>query len=319
MIAFLKLYKKFGGKELFFQWLKSGVLLFAFFELILLEFSKKGLEILRLAVQYKIQFKLKRKYKSVILRNNSYTYDSLPQVLSNKVWFCWLQGIENAPLLVKRCYDSLKKNLHQRDVIVLDANNIEDYLNLPVFILDKWKKGVITNTHFSDIIRVEILISHGGTWIDSTVLCTSKDIPQYIFDSDLFLYQMLKPGLNGNSIYISSWLMSSKTNNKVLLLTRDLLHDYWKNNNKLVDYFLLHHFICISLNKYPEELKKIPKIPNSIPHILLLQLFDEYNEKSFNAIKSLTPFHKLSYKWSTEDMERSDTFYEKIIKKGEIS
>ena len=318
MNEFLRLYKKFGGKELFYQWSKSRVLLFAFFELILLGFSKKGLEILRLAVQHKIQLKLKKKYKSVILRSDSYDYDSLPKVLSNKVWICWFQGIENAPLLVKRCYDSLRRNLHDREIIVLDAKNINNYIDLPDYIIQKWNQGVITNTHFSDILRVEVLISHGGTWIDSTVFCTSKDIPHYIFNSDLFLYQMLKPGLNGNSIYISSWLMSSTTNNKVLLLTRDLLYHYWKNNNKLIDYFLLHHFICISLNKYPEERKKIPKVPNSIPHILLLQLFEKYNERSFNAIKSITPFHKLSYKWSNEEVERKDTFYEIIIKKGEI-
>ena len=38
--------------------------------------------------------------------------------------------------------------------------------------MEKWEKGRIPAAMFSDLLRVELLIKYGGTWIDSTVLCT---------------------------------------------------------------------------------------------------------------------------------------------------
>ena len=60
---------------------------------------------------------LKRKLKRIIkeYRNNSKKislfkenkehFDKFP------IWFCWFQGIENAPEIVKCCFNSLKKNI----------------------------------------------------------------------------------------------------------------------------------------------------------------------------------------------------------------
>ena len=90
------------------------------------------------------------------------------------------------------------------------------YVQFPNYIIEKWNAGLITNTHMTDLLRLELLIRYGGMWVDATVLCTSrsKNIPKYYFDSELFFYQCLKPGRDGHCNYISSWLISAKTNNK---------------------------------------------------------------------------------------------------------
>lgn len=62
------------------------------------------------------------------------------------IWWCWLQGLESAPPIVKACY-----------------------------ILDKWKAGIISNTHFSDILCLELLTSRGGIWVDATVFVTGNE------------------------------------------------------------------------------------------------------------------------------------------------
>ena len=56
-----------------------------------------------------------------------------------------------------------------------------------VMVMEKWEKGIITHTHMTDLLRLELLIKYGGMWIDATVLCTAKEeeIPCYFFDSDL--------------------------------------------------------------------------------------------------------------------------------------
>ena len=165
----------------------------------------------------------------------------------------------------------------------------------------------------TDLLRLELLIRYGGTWIDATVFCSSSNIPSYFFDSDLFFYQLLKPGRDGNGTYFSSWFMSAKTNNKILMATQSLCYAYWKENNIMWDYFLLHDFLSIVLDYYPDDWKKIIPRDNAAPHMLLLRLFDKYNEDVWKAISEQTPFHKLTYKFDSKNQRRDNTYYEKIM------
>ena len=181
--------------------------------------------------------------------------------------------------------------------------------------MEKWEKGIITRTHMTDLLRLELLIKYGGTWIDSTVLCTSsiEEIPEYYFGSDLFFYQTLKPGRDGQATVLSSWYMSATTNNKILMATRYLCYEYWKKNNDMVDYFLLHDFFQIVLEYYEDDWHKVVPVSNSAPHILLLRLFDKYDEKMLEYIKNQTPFHKLSYKFTDELKSLEGTFYKWLV------
>ena len=235
--------------------------------------------------------------------------------LSNKVWICWFQGIENAPDIVKKCYESILKNLNDREIVLITEKNMQEYVQFPEYIIEKWKKGIITNTHMTDLLRLELLIQYGGLWLDATVLCTSNNIPDYILNSDLFFFQCLKPGRDGHSQYISSWLISAKTNNKILMATKCLCYEYWKENNYMVDYFLLHDFMSIVLEFYLNDWKKVIPVNNSTPHILLLRLFEIYDEETWNVIKKMTCFHKLSYKFNEENLKISDTYYQKVLLK----
>ena len=259
--------------------------------------------------------KLEKKYaKRLEVFNSEYTV-SCPHIQSNKGWVCWFQGMDEAPELVKKCYESLKRNLRDREIILITSKNLNDYVKFPDYIIEKWNQGIITHTHMTDLLRLELLITYGGTWIDATVLCTRDidEIPKYYFDSDLFFYQTLKPGRDGQATVLSSWYMSAATNNKILMATRYLCYDYWKKNNDMVDYFLLHDFFQIVLEYYEEDWHAVVPVSNSAPHILLLRLFDKYDEKMLEYIKGQTPFHKLSYKFTEEQKNRGDTFYKYVV------
>lgn len=307
------IFKKQGGAKLIKQYYKSGALLTAVCEFLLLGKSRTALEILRLSTQLKAKQKLERKYKSKLSDFEKIYYNNLAHNSSNKVWICWFQGMDNAPQLVQKCYKSVKDNMPDKDVIVITDNNILKYVQFPDYIMEKWKKGIITHTHMTDLLRLELLIKYGGMWIDATVFCSSNDIPKYYFDSDLFFYQCLKPGRDGHANYISSWLMSAKTNNKILMATRYLCYEYWKKNNDMVDYFLLHDFMSIVLDSYPQDWHNIVPSDNATPHILLLRLFEQYDQKTWDAIKSQSCFHKLTYKFDKKLSDIDGTYYKKIL------
>ena len=301
------------------QYWKNGVFFTALSEFLLLGRSRTALEILRLSTSLKSKQKLEKKYREKLSAFDQKWKEQdsdnlLKHTSSKKVWICWFQGLDQAPALVQRCYQSIKENIEGHDIILITADNMMDYVQFPDYIMNKWKQGKITHTHMTDLLRLELLIKYGGLWVDATVLCISKDIPNYFFDSDLFFYQCLKPGRDGHSGYISSWLMSAKTNNKLLIAARELLYEYWKENDYIANYFLLHDFISIILEFYPDEWKKIVPRDNSTPHILLLRLFEHYDEDMWKAIKEQTPFHKLTYKFRDEDANMENTYYQHIVR-----
>lgn len=314
MNGFIRIFKKIDGKKVLEQYWRAHVLLYAIVQTIILGFSKKSLEIVRLSVDNKILNKLKRKYKAFVKEYLKKEVKIEIRQQSKFVWVCWLQGIENAPDLVQKCYLSIQENIDDREIILLTEDNYRAYVQFPSYIQEKIDSGIITRTHMSDLLRLELLIRYGGTWIDATVYFSDKKYPKYMFESDLFVFQCLKPGLDGHASCISSWFMSACTNHPVLLLTRALLYEYWKNEKHMIDYFLLHDFFQIAIEQYPEEWKKVVPVCNSVPHILLLRMFEKYDETVWNAIKEMTCIHKLTYKFEVGEKEKFDTYYSVLLK-----
>lgn len=314
MSEFTNNFKKQGGFQIIKNYWKSGVLFYALSQLLLTGKSKKSLELLRLGTQLKVKNKLYKRYIGTIREFD----DKWDSTITDKnptriVWVCWLQGIENAPELIKKCYISLKRNIKDREIVLLSSNNLSNYIHFPEYIEEKYKKGIISNAHYADLIRVEILYKYGGTWIDSTVFCSGSNIPKYMMDSPFFVFQNLKPGSNGAVDNTSNWFISSYSHHKFIALLRVLLQKYWKDYNYLIDYFFFHHFVSIISDFYQSEWDKIVPYPNSLPHVFLLRLFEKYNEEEWKSITDICPFHKLSYKRDKTDMEKQDTYYKHIV------
>jgi len=313
---FVNTLKKQGGLELIKEFRKEGVLMYALMQILILGKSNPALQLLRKGISIKLRVKLLRQYSKVIEHfDKELKTRNLEKKRSNKVWFCWFQGLDCAPQLVKKCYDSLQKNLPSKEIVLLTSENYKQYApNIADYIIEKYENGIITHTHFSDILRVELLAEHGGTWIDATVFCSGKNIPDYMLDSDFFIFQNLKPGSNGSVNNVSSWFITSCSNNSIMLCARELLRAYWKTNNKLINYFLIHHFLCMSINKYKKEFDQMMvAYPNSLPHVLLLMLFEPFDQRKWKAIVDICPFHKLAYKRSAEEMARPDTYFQHIM------
>ena len=257
---------------------------------------------------------LKKKYKRFIseYQQKEDTKNILHEH-SDIVWGCWFQGMEHAPKMVQYCFESLKSNLRDKRIILITEENYKEYVQFPAYILEKYEKGCFSKTHLSDLLRLELLIKYGGTWIDATVWCSSPIYPDYLFDSDLFMFQNLKPGLDGQCTAVSSWFITSCSNNQMLVLERALLYEYWKENTKLVHYYLFHMFFQMVIEAYPDERNKVVPFSNATPHILLLRLFEEYDETIANAVKEMTSFHKLTYKFEESDTTIKNTFYQVLF------
>lgn len=315
MSNFSKLFKKVGGWNVLRQYAKAHVLLYALSQTVLTGFSKKSLEMTRLGVSYKINRKLQKKF-SKFIRSHVEANPSEKAVQKHNpiIWTIWLQGMENAPAVVQQCYASMRSCITDRPIVVITEDNFKDYVTFPDYIMEKYEKGIISKVHFADLLRVELLAKHGGTWLDGTVFCSSAPFQSYVLDDPLFLFQTLKPGLDGHTVAPSSWLMTAHAGNPIILLTRALLHEYWNRYNYAIDYFILHHFIQLSINAYPEVWNQVVPFSNATPHVLLLRLFEQYDEHLWTALKGHTSFHKLTHKFAPEDAQLTGTYYDRLLK-----
>ena len=232
------------------------------------------------------------------------------------IWICWMQGMDNAPELVKRCFESVKKAFPDKQLIVIDETNVFDYVTIPEYIIDKWKKNTIGMAQFTDLVRLELLINRGGIWIDSTVLVTDGQLIRKLEDEPLFCYSFYYFGFNPEIMELNNWLISSCTNNNILCLIRSFLYAYWKDYDRAVDYFIFQLFATMAVEFYEDEYKKMPIVSQADAHILATYIFDEFNQLKYDALKCTTGIHKLSTRFDPDEMKNENTFYDVIIKKG---
>lgn len=252
------------------------------------------------------------RYKYVLEIDSKTDETEIRNLYPDKTWVCWLQGIEDAPMVVKECINSMEKFSEGREVILITVENMDEYIKLPDYIIQKWQKKIISNTHFSDLIRITLLYEYGGIWIDSTTLLTGS-IPDYIKKADLFCYK----GSGIAKVIASNWFIAAKPRHEVIGLTRNLLYEYWKKENKLISYSIFHLFFTMVVESGPrfQKLwKEVPAIDDSIPKLMQNELFDPFSRERLKQICQLTTIHKLSYKYSCKEFEESGTFYEALIK-----
>ena len=231
---------------------------------------------------------------------------------SDIVWWCWLQGEENAPDICKKCLASARKHLSHKKIIVITQENMFDYVQFPDYIMEKYQKGIITRTQFSDLLRLQLLVTHGGTWLDATVLLTGY--PAYAFDSPLFFLQSRDK--EDPAVVGQSWFLVAEKNEPILTLTRDMIFDYWKTHSYQLHYFIIYFFFSIAARFYAEEWKAVPFYSDVPTFAMERELLDEYTEKRFSQLCAMADIHKLSYKIE-KHAENRYTFYEFILQRHE--
>lgn len=332
-------YNQFGGFRLVIEYAKLGVLRPAIkagvqcllkrqsFKRIYPEVLKYVEPILEAKYSYIVQeFKNRSKVQDQEFENsriNSTNLDCTNRTDSNlsrirgfenrPIWFCWLQGLQQAPPIVKACYSSLKSHLSDREIKVINNKNWKEYVEFPDYVIEKWEKGRIPAALFSDLLRLELLLKYGGTWIDSTVLCTGlyENQNDNFLDADLFLFQYTKPG--SIPVSISNWFITACSNNEVLIMLRDMLYAYWKDYDCTLDYYIFHLFFSMLSKKYPEKILAMPYGQSMNSLVLMHHLEDKFKQEKWDKLTQRVSFHKLAFRVSKEVKEDKENYFNKII------
>ncbi len=235
---------------------------------------------------------------------------------SDTVWIMWLQGIESAPEIVKKCIDSQQKYLSDKNFVFLNEDNVFDYIELPEYIVKKRKAGIIGNALFSDLIRNELLIRYGGYWIDSTVLMTDNKLIGDIDKTSLFMFSYYYFGFNPEIMELNNWFIHSTTNNNMLCLLQKMLFEYWKDHDYTSNYYIYHIFESIVNDYYQDEYKQMPIVSQAQSHLLATYIYDDFDDTKYRMLKDTIGIHKLSTRFEQDKLQEKGTFYDVIINQG---
>lgn len=206
-----------------------------------------------------IQRYLRKKY-GYVLSGHRYTPGN--PVENAPIWVFWWQGITDAPELVQRCVASIRKNSGSHPVHIITKDNYDQYVTLPAAIVEKIGSG-ITLTHFSDILRMNLLADHGGYWLDATIFVT-RPLPECTYSAPVFTGR--NPGRDYQNISAWRWTgyaIAGWKGNSLFVLAKALFNAYWEQENRLIDYFLIDHLIAMIYDSITGVQTQIDGIPGN--------------------------------------------------------
>lgn len=228
------------------------------------------------------------------------------------VWVFWWQGEHKAPVLVQRCLQSMRRHASDHPVYVIDQHNYLDFVSIPDHITAKLESGLISLTHFSDYLRMALLAKYGGLWLDATIFVSAP--LDTCFADDFFTVR--NPGLEKENISHWEWsvfAIGGNAGNSLFTQVRDLLSVYWKENDRLIDYYVFDYMVRLVVDSCPTVQNVLNSVKPNNPNIYFYQ-------HHFNDAADLMPpidtwLYKLSWKgtYNTTTPAGEETVYSRWL------
>lgn len=230
------------------------------------------------------------------------------------IWIFWWQGIDNAPIVVKAALESIVKHSRKHPVLIITKENVEKYADIPEHIYRKKNEGKITITHFSDILRAQLLYQHGGIWMDSTLFATG-DFNENMYSKAFYSiqhgqraeYHVCKGKWSG-------FFLACGKGNPIFNYLSKAFYLYWEKENCLICYLLIDCFLALGYENIDTMRKLIDDI--GVNNTGVFEMASQYNEiysiGRWKEICSSAYLHKLSYKLKISDYK--NTIYNHIVR-----
>ena len=261
-----------------------------------------------------VQQYLGRKYGYVFDAYNTNTNDKEICIKEDDpIWIFWWQGIQGMPDIIYKCIESIKRNAGKHSVILLDKDNCMNYVEMPDYILEKLKTQRISITHFSDALRFQLLYSNGGIWVDASLFALgdfTKDIKGsfYTIRHGRFADSHVCMGL------WSTFFLAAGKGNSFMMLVRDVLFEYLKNEEIMITYFLIDCIMAKAYSEFDCVRELVQQVP--INNINVFELFpllnSPFDKERMRQLSQSTDLFKLSYK-NIPNQYADNSYYNKVI------
>jgi hypothetical protein len=170
------------------------------------------------------------------------------------------------PLVVRGAIATVDKFRGDMNHIILDGKNLENYTDMPGWVMDRFRSGQMKFAHFGDLVRLDVLKHHGGVWMDATNYMTAQ-IPDEIMNLDFFVFHAITKGSPYG--YFQNCFIRAKKNAWLLDAWHEMAMQYWRAEDKRMDYFqhqLMLRAIVQNDPRGKEFYARMPKIDQEPTH-----------------------------------------------------
>lgn len=175
------------------------------------------------------------------------------------VWCLWLQGEAAMPEVIRECVASIRRQVGER-LILLDAESIGKYVDVPEDIRKKFQAHKISPSHYSDIVRLLLLSKYGGWWIDSALFMTHPFEPQ----GRLFMPAFEISADPYLSMFQGRWwfgCFAAVPHYKLVDYMLECLLEYWRRYDAPVTYLMFDGFMRLAYDNFPDVAADIDRFP----------------------------------------------------------
>lgn len=219
--------------------------------------------------------------------------ESVSREPSDRVFTYWAQGLDQAPPVVRENFDRMHRVFGERLVILTDENS-EEWVPRPKF--EAYRPNMVPRER-SDVLRMDLLRTYGGLWLDSTCLVTEP------FTVPPGFFAFPKEGKRAvGTARLSVWALASEPGGYLASLFAEALHAYWSSYDEALDYYFIHHIfevLCLLDPAFDEEWQRAASVGRSwgiAPRELYRVMGEDYDPERAAQILEGSPVHKLNHK-----------------------
>lgn len=228
------------------------------------------------------------------------------------IWVLWLQGYEQAPLLVQTCIDSIRRQAGKRRVVLLTRQTAEQYVRLPPPVQALWRQRKLSVQQYSDYLRCFLLAHYGGLWLDATIYCAaSLEQPDWARQS-WYTCKMQEP--DDSCAYVSAYrwsvfCMGAAKGGAIPCFLCDFFEEYYRRYDRPVDYLLIDFALELGCRNVAQIRRLIDDQPYNNPQLYSLApvLNAPYDAEQWQQMCRDTQFFKLNHRCAVH--QGSDTYF----------
>ena len=210
----------------------------------------------------------------------------------------WAQGSSNFPDVVEICEKSHQKHYGNSRRVFLDEGSWQRYAALPSWVQSKLSAS---DPHFSDLLRLAVLVNGGGQWFDATCFLTGDREVWRQAGSNFFAFADIKRGTR-----ISNWMLASRPDAYIPKVMLSALQTYWLEHEKATHYLFFHSIFEVLLfldSRAKKEWKQTSIVDREPTHALQRILRSDAPASEVDRIRAQTDIHKLRHR-SPPDLNR---------------
>lgn len=248
----------------------------------------------------RIQGELSEVFERALRLSEDELSDNKSKLLPDRIWVFWWQGMAHAPASVNACVNSVMSHAGKREVIVLTQDNVCDYAVFPDRTYKLLRDGAITLTHFSDLLRYNLLSHYGGLWLDASMYVV-KQLP--LMSSDTIYTCGGYPDPFHFNVSEGRWLgglVGGPAEHPMFRFMDSFFSLYWKENDRLIDYFLIDYAVEFAwrrdLGGFSDDCERAAG-RNPMLFNLRKYLDAPFDQNTWMQLCESTDVFMISYKW----------------------